>query len=408
MGQGPKGGRGPARGPSVTPGNSEEFRRLLAEQGQLRFRPLAAGEQVPGTVVAITPSSILVDIGQRSEGVIPLDQVRPEDLGKLRVGDRGEFMVSRVSGAGIELSWALAAHKLDLKRLEDARSAGIPVEGKVTGENKGGFTVEMGGVRGFVPFSQMELGPAQPVSVYLAHTFRFRVLEVKGKEVVLSRAALLREERERQRREILARLEPGLEMEAEVVRVERFGLFVDVGGGLHALVPASELSWGGAGEILGAMEPGTLVRVKLMEIDTEGPKPKISATMRQLTADPWSSAAELFSEGQVVTGKVTRLASFGAFLEIAPGIEGLLHVSEMSAKKQVKSPSEVVRVGQTLDVAITGVDPAARRISLSISAMPDAEIDPQVRARYMHAPPPATGESQLAQALRRALEKKKT
>lgn len=408
MAHGSKNGSGRGRPWNPARGESDEFRRLLEEQGKPRFRPLAAGERVEGTVIAITPSSVLVDIGQRSEGVIPLDEVRPDDLGRMRVGDRAEFLVSRVSGSGIELSWALAAHTLDLKRIEDARAAGIPVEGKVTGDNKGGFTVELGGARGFVPFSQMELGPARPAAEYLHHTFRFRILEVKGKEVVLSRAALLREEQERLRKEVLDRIEPGLEMEAEVVRVERFGLFVDVGGGLHALVPAGELSWSGRDEMLRTMEPGTRVRIKILEIDRQGPKPKISATMRQLTEDPWASAGERFAEGQVVRGTVTRLASFGAFLEIAPGIEGLLHVSEMSDKKQIKSPSEVVRVGQSLDVAITAVDAAARRISLSITAIPDPEIDPLVRAKFMQTTPAPEGDGILAQALRRALQKKKS
>jgi len=148
--------------PPPAAGDSDEFARLLAETGRERFASLAAGDRVEGTVVQRTASALLIDVGQRSEAVMPLEGMTPEELVALRVGTRAQFLVTRATGGAIELSHALAARALDLERLQDARRSGVPVEGKVAGENKGGFTVELGGQRGFVPFSQMELGQARP------------------------------------------------------------------------------------------------------------------------------------------------------------------------------------------------------------------------------------------------------
>jgi small subunit ribosomal protein S1 len=392
--------------PREEPASSDEFARMLESEMHGGFESIAVGDRVEGVVVAMDESSMFVDIGQRSEGIVRLDEVRPEDLGQLRVGDRGEFVVSRISGSGIELAWALSAHKLDLGRIEEAKDSGLPVEAKVTGENRGGFTVELGGQRGFVPLSQMELGKASPAEEYLGRTFRFRVIEVRGRDVVLSRRALLEQEQRRAQEELLERLEEGLELEAEIVGVERFGVFVDVGAGLHALVPRTELAWSEQDEVLRILEPGMSIAVKIIEIDDQGPKPKITASMRQIEQDPWNTVSQRLAEGERVRGRVTRLAAFGAFVEIAPGIEGLLHVSEMSATRQIRSPAEIVRVGDTLDVAITSIDAPARRIGLSISALPDAELDAETRDAYL-GDKTSGGGSVLADALRRALDKEK-
>ncbi len=377
----PTGSRRPAR-PTPAP-DEGEFARLLAEERPRRFAPVAAGDRVEGVVIAVTTSTILVDIGQRSEGVVPLEDLRPEDRERLRIGARAEFLVSRVSSAGIELSAGLAAHKLDLTRIQDAMNAGMPIEGRVTGDNKGGFTVDLPGVKGFVPFSQMELGAARPPGEYVGRSFRFRVLEVRGRDVILSRAALLREEQERERQAVLERLEEGQELSVPVVKVERFGVFVDLGGGVHALVPTGEIAWSDQDGARAALASGVVVTVKIIEIAREGPRPKISASMRQATPDPWLDVDGRFREGQVVRGRVARLAPFGAFVEIAPGVQGLLHVSEMSATRRIQSPNEAVRLGQSVEVAITSVDAAARRIALSIVQVPEAEIDPDLRAKYI-------------------------
>ncbi len=394
-------------GPPEGGGNGDEFARLLAEQGRRQFAPIRTGDRVAGTVVSITPASVLVDIGQRSEGVIAREGLPEEDLARLPVGARGEFLVTRISSGGIELSASLAARDLGLERLQEAHAAGVPVEARVTGENKGGFTVDLPGVRGFVPFSHMEVGPARPAAEYVGRTLRFRVLEVRGKDVVLSRSALLREEQERERREVLARLEVGQELETSVVKVERFGAFVDVGGGLHALVPTSEMAWSSASDVRDMLRPGFGVRVKIIALEREGARPKITVSMKQISRDPWLDAASQFAVQQVVKGRVTRLAPFGAFLEIAPGIEGLVHISELSSEKRVQSANEIVKIGEEREAVVVAVDTAQRRIGLSIAQVPDASIDPEAREKYMRPADEGSGGGALAEALRKALGNKK-
>ena len=391
--------------PPPAAGDSDEFARLLAETGRERFASLAAGDRVEGTVVQRTASALLIDVGQRSEAVMPLEGMTPEALVALRVGTRAQFLVTRATGGAIELSHALAARALDLERLQDARRSGVPVEGKVAGENKGGFTVELGGQRGFVPFSQMELGQARPLAEYAGRTLRFKVTDVRGRDIVLSRIDLLREEQAAARAELLAGLDEGQILEATVVRAERFGVFVDLGAGVHALIPRSELSWSREDSARPALPPGTAVTVRLLEVDLEGDRPRISASLKQVGEDPWRTAAALFAPGRTLIGRVTRVAAFGAFVELTPGIEGLVHVSAMGGGRRVTHPSEVVRPGQEVEVAILAVDPDAHRISLSMDPVEGAALDDAQRAK-LAAPEPTGGGGALADALKRALADK--
>jgi len=389
-------------GPPPPAGDSDEFARLLAETGRERFASLAAGDRVEGTVVQRTASALLVDVGQRSEAVMPLEGMTPEELVAFRVGTRAQFLVTRAAGGTIELSHALAARALDLERLQEARRSGVPVEGKVAGENKGGFTVELGGQRGFVPFSQMELGQARPLAEYAGHTLRFKVTDVRGRDIVLSRIELLREEEAAQRAALLAGLDEGQILEATVVRSERFGVFVDLGAGVHALVPRAELAWSREDSARPALPPGTAVTIRLLEIDLEGEKPRIAASLKQVGEDPWRTAAALFTPGRTLMGRVTRIAAFGAFVELTPGIEGLVHVSAMGGNRRVTHPGEVVRPGQEVEVAILSVDPDAHRIALSMDPVEGAALDDAQRAK-LAAPEPAGAGGALADALKRAL-----
>ena len=396
------------RAPRFQPGpagDSDEFARLLAETGRDGFAPLSSGDRVEGRLVTLGASTFLVDVGQRSEGVVPREEFTEEELAKLAVGDTLPFVVRRISGAGIELSRAATGRKIDTSELTDAMRSGLPVEGKVTGENKGGLTVDIAGLRGFVPFSQVELGPARPSAEYIGHAFRFRVIEVRGKDVVLSRAALLREEQERARRELLATLEVGEVREAVVQKIERFGVFVDLGGGLTALVPGAELSWSRGDDPRSEYSEGTRVRVKILSIDEGKDRPKIAASLKQTGDDPWLTAGERFHVGDAVRGRVTRVLAFGAFVEIAAGIEGLVHVSEMSATRRVQHPGEMVRPSQEIAAVVTAVDAGARRIGLSMITERPGEVDAETRARYVdQAAPAAPGAGAMAEAFRKARE----
>lgn len=395
---------------------AEDFGKLLEEGGFAKgFVRLEPGEKISGRVVSLEGKTVLVDVGQRSEGWIPKEEFKAEELERLRPGDTLEAYVVRAGGAP-RLARAMGMRSLDLDALIEAARTGVPVEGKVSGENKGGFQVDLPGLRGFVPFSQMDAGLRPPPSEHIGKTYRFRVLEVRGKDVVLSRAALLREEQAAQRAEVLAKLEEGQVLRVAVVKVETFGLFVDVGAGLHALVPRSEVSWGRSDEARSGIQAGDQVTVKVIRVERGGEKPRVTVSIREAGDDPWALVPERFPVGTTARGRVTRLAQFGAFVELSPGIEGLLHVSEMSATRHVRTPGEVARQGDELTVSVTAVDTAARRISLSMKVLEVAadEPDPDTKARFMAPQRGSTqaaasqkggGETAFAIALRRMQEK---
>lgn len=392
----------------------EDFAALLDAGFAGPFRHLSLGDRVQATIVGMGSDAILLDVGQRSEGSIARDEFTPDELVELQLGDVLDVYVAQVA-RGIRLSRGMRGRSLDLEALTEAARAGIPVEGRVTGENKGGYDVDLPGARGFVPHSQIEAGMRQPPSEYIGRTLRFRVLEVRGRDVVLSRAALQREEQAVEREGLMAELREGQVRSAVVVKHEDFGVFVDLGAGVNALVPRSEVSWSRADDPAALLPLGQQVSVMILRVEMRDGRPRVSASLRQLGENPWSSVGDGFAVGRTVRGKVTRLMPFGAFLELAPGVEGLLHVSEMSADKRVRAPGDLVKVGDELDVSILAADPGQRRISLSLKALAAREddIDPATRSRYMDAgthvrrgdaEPPA-GEGAMALALRRARER---
>jgi len=372
------------------PEPKEDFASMLADfdSGFARLQP---GDKVTGRIVASNEKTILVDIQQRCEGVLLREDFKEAELAEMNVGDSVEAFVVRVGGQFIRLSRAFASRSLDIESLKEAKAAGIPIEGKISEENKGGFSVELPGGKGFVPHSQIAYGPKLPSAEYVGQTFRFKILEIRGRDVILSRALLQREEAEAQREKILADLVPGREMAAVVVKVETFGVFVDLGGALHGLVHVSQLGWAHQDELKAQMQPGQRVEVRILKVekDKDG-RPRISCSLRQPDADPWIVHGESLLMGQTVRGTVTRLAQFGAFVEVAPGIEGLLHVSEMSLKQHVRHPSEVVKPGDSIEVQVTAVDPGQRRVSLSLKSLQAAAetaIDPEARERWMRPEP---------------------
>lgn len=395
--------------------SDEDFASLLDAGFAGPFRHLSVGDRVQATIVGLGTDAILLDVGQRSEAAMARDEFTPEELVEMRIGDVVEAYVSSVT-RGIRLSRGMRGRSLDLEALSEAASAGIPVEGRVTGENKGGYDVDLPGARGFVPHSQIEAGMRLPPSEYVGRTLRFKVLEVRGRDVVLSRAALQREEQAVERDKLMAELREGQVRSAVVVKHEPFGVFVDLGAGVNALVPRSEVSWSRSDDPATLLPLGQQVSVVILRVETRDGRPRVSASLRQIGESPWTSMGDAFAVGRTVRGKVTRLAAFGAFLELAPGIEGLLHVSEMSAEKRVRAPGDLVKPGDELDVSILASDPDQRRISLSLKALAvkEDDVDAATRARYMDARPAAptrpapeapAGESAMALALRRARER---
>jgi small subunit ribosomal protein S1 len=393
---------------------------MLNETFHEGFKYYSVGDRISGIVVSVGDDALLVDIGQRSEASMGIGEFQPEELAGMKIGDTIEACVIKFSGGSAVLSRAVSSRGADLSSIIMAKQANLPIEGKITGNNKGGFTVSVGNVRGFVPFSQMELGQAAPADEYTGKVFNFKVLETRGHEVVLSRAALLREEQAEERERMLKSLKPGMFITGPVVKVEKFGVFVDIGGGINALVPISELGWHNKEEILAGMTAGTELTVCIAAVGEKDGRPRISATLRNPDMDPWLTAAESIKEGTTVTGKVTRLMAFGAFVEILPGIEGLVHVSEIAAARRIRHPGDVLSSGDMVEASVLKIDHSARRISLSIKALqpaperaespakPGDDVDAEVLKKYT---PPAvrkqvepTGETAFSLAMKKAMK----
>jgi small subunit ribosomal protein S1 len=345
-----------------------EFADMIAHEASRGFAQLRQGDKVDAKVIGIIDGSIVCDVGQRSEGILPTDSMPREEIERFKVGETYSLYVTSIRN-GIELATSISTRNAGVDNLREAMNSGLPVEGKVTGENKGGYTVELAGVRAFCPFSQMDVIGGKPAAAFIGQTFKFKVIKVAGRDVVLSRAALLREEQSAEREKVLAKLQVGETVLATVVKLESFGAFVDIGGGLNALVPMSELSWSRPSSAHAVVDVGQKVTVKILKIDTTGERPKVAASLKQVEGDPWDVSVEKIENGAIVDVKITKLMQFGAFAEILPGVEGLIHISEMSAKKRINTPGEMVQVGSTVKVKITGIDRIQRRISLSMKVL---------------------------------------
>ncbi|MGE4296694.1 MAG: 30S ribosomal protein S1 [Desulfovibrionaceae bacterium] len=354
----------------------ESFEDLLASYEDGMNADLRTGDQVRGRVIAINVSNVFVDTGTKVDGVVERAELLDEN-GELTVkeGDEIElYVVSRTSGE-IKLSRAMSGQG-GLALLEQAKRDGLPVEGKVTGTCKGGFTVEIMHRRAFCPVSQIDDSFVEDTAAYVGNTYRFGIikLEDRGRNLVVSRRDLLKREKAEAQDAYLAEVKPGDVVEARVSRLAKFGAFVELSPGVDGLVHISELGYARVEDPADVVAPGDAVTVKILEVghDAKG-RLKISLSMKQAMDDPWLGVADQFKVGESITGRVTRLAKFGAFVEMAPGVDGLVHISEMSYLKRVHKPEDVVAPGQEITAVIKEIDLGKRRISLS---MKDAEGDP--------------------------------
>jgi small subunit ribosomal protein S1 len=325
------------------------------------------GDTVSGQVVKIGSENIFVELGGKSEGVAEAAEFLDKD-GNLtvEVGDRLELKVASVTDV-IVLSKALKVRGSQaLEVLQDAHASMLPVEGRVAAARKGGLEVDISGVRAFCPISQIDLRYCENPEEHIGSRYTFRILEFKekGRNIVVSRRALLEEERERIARETLSSLRPGVECEGQVTRLADFGVFVDIGG-IDGMVHISEMAHHRLRHPSELVEVGQKVRVVVTECepDAEG-RPRVALSMKALEPTPWEKGLGIL-EGQVVRGKVTRLMDFGAFVEVSPGVEGLVHVSEISYER-IPHPRRVLQEGQDVEVRVLAIDHDRRRISLSI------------------------------------------
>lgn len=345
----------------------KSFAELFEASSESPGRKLFPGETVSGRVVKISKDTIFVDLGGKSEGIASITEFLDKDGNlKLREGDWIEMRVASIRD-GIHLTKGMKVQGADvLEILRDAKENLIPVEGRVSKVIKGGFEVDLSGIRAFCPLSQIDLSFCEKPEDHVGARYPFRIMEIKekGKNIIVSRRVLLKEEQEKKSKETLVRLKPDLECEGKVTRLMDFGAFVDIGG-IEGMVHISEISHGRINHPSELLKPGQSIKVKVIKIeqDKDG-HPKISLSIKALEPDSWEKGLG-FEEGEIIRGKVSRLTDFGAFVEVAPGVDGLVHISEISYER-IHHPSKLLHVGDMVDVLVMGIDRETHRVSLSI------------------------------------------
>jgi len=348
---------------------------LLEIDGQIvpnydaTFAPFEEGEVVSGRVVRIDNDEVLVDIGYKSEGVIPSNElsirknVDPHD--EVELGEEVDALVltKEDQDGRLIMSKKRARFEKAWRRIEAAAESGEPVEGTVIEVVKGGLIIDLG-VRGFLPASLVDIRRVPNLDEYMGTKIETKVIELNRSRnnVVLSRRAVLEEERKEQRQEILDRLQPGLIVEGQISNIVDFGAFVDLNG-IDGLIHISELSWSHVNHPSEILSIGDTVQVKVLDIDRD--RQRISLGLKQTQEDPWQRVVDTYNVGDELEGTVTKVVTFGAFVEILDGVEGLVHISEL-ANHHVENPREVVQPGDDVRVKILEIDSDRRRLSLSV------------------------------------------
>lgn len=363
----------------------EDFASLFAasEKKRSERRRIATGDVVTGKVIALAGGNAFVEIGGKGEALIDLAEFRDPTSGEiqLEVGDDIEATVvddGQTSGT-VTLKRTVGRGGHVPGELEQALAHGIAVEGLVTGENKGGFDVQFGTVRAFCPGSQIDRRRGE-ASSYLGQRFLFRVtkIEAGGRNVVVSRRMLLEEEAAKEAERTWEKVQVGAVLQGRVSSLRDFGAFVDLGG-VEGLIHVSELGHARVAHPSDVLQPEQIVEVKVVKVERggEGGRPRVGLSLRALAPDPWDTARQQFPVGATVSGIVRRLENFGAFVEIAPGLDGLVHVSKMVLDRRISHPRQAANIGDTVEVTVLAVDEAQRRISLSMVERAKQERDSQ-------------------------------
>lgn len=342
----------------------ESFAEMFARGDVViaKQRRLSVGDEVEGVVAHVGPDTVFVDLDDKQQGFFETIDLRDEH-GELpvKLGDRVKAWVVDTSGGQIKLGKRFGRDIASTERFRVAFEQGVAVEGKVTGTNKGGAEIDLGGIRGFCPFSQLDDRYVQDPTQFVGRSLSFLITKLDDRDVVLSRRALLEREAKGARERVLATLALGSVVKGRVSQIREFGAFVDLGG-IEGLVPARELSHDRV-RPEDVVQLGDVLEVQVKSIDKKGDKTEITLSLKALAADPWTAIEAVAPVGRVVAGQVSRLAEFGAFVRIAAGVEGLLHVSELGAR--VRRPEEVLAIGQPVLVRVLSVDAERRRIALA-------------------------------------------
>jgi small subunit ribosomal protein S1 len=347
--------------------SEESFGELLSQHEKSRVRNAAdAGKGREGTVVAVTVDSVLVDIGFKSEGILPLAPFQ-EKGESVKLGDKLLVTIKGRDPDGYyELSRGKVARPTDWPALEKAFAEKATILGTVTAVVKGGLSVDVG-VRAFMPASRSGTRDAAELEKLVGQEIRCRItkLDVIEEDVVVDRRAIAEEEERAARDRRYGEIKEGVTVSGVVRSLTDYGAFVDIGG-LNALLHVGDISWGRVNKPADVLTVGQQIDVQVLKIGTEGEKRRISVGMKQLEPHPWEAVPEKYKTGERVRGAVTRVTDFGAFVELEPGVEGLIHISEMSWAKKVRRPSDLVKPGETVEAVILGVNSGERRISLGL------------------------------------------
>ena len=351
------------------------FADMLAasEKHEAPVRRVKVGEKVTGTIFQLGADTAFVSLGGRSEAMIELRELKDEEgILRLGVGDTVEAYVLEAGARGTLLTRTLSKGSASLAMLAEARTSGLPVEGLVLAVNKGGFEVAVGEARAFVPMSQMDLRFVDKPDQFIGERLKFRVTELRERKVVLSRRALLEEEQKALAAATRADLDVGKVVRGRVTAVREFGAFIDLGG-IEGLVPVAEMSHARVGRPSDVCKVGDEVEVEVLRIEPPQPtspdkakhKERITLSMRARQEDPWEAAASVIHDGDRLTGKIVRLQPFGAFVELRPGVDGLIHISALSDRR-IAHPRDAVSVGDEVTVQVEKIDTGEKRVGLRL------------------------------------------
>ena len=345
----------------------EDFGKILAEHEQSHRSEISEGEVVKGRVVKISDQNVIIDVGFKSEGIVAISEFKDGEQITINPGDEVDVYVKQLENSEgyVELSRADAVRMQSWEQIEQAYKQGTNIIARVTDRIKGGLRVDVGGIQAFLPGSQVDVRPVRNLDSFRNKEIEVRVLKVNKKRgnIVLSRKIVLEEMINGKKSETLKNLEEGIIVEGQVKNITEYGAFIDLGG-LDGLLHITDMSWGRIQNPNELFKVGENIQVKVLKFDRD--KERVSLGYKQLIPDPWATTVERFPIGSRVKGKVVSITDYGAFIEIEPGVEGLVHVSEMTWSKRVKHPSKLLSVGQEVEAQVLEVDSNNRRISLGI------------------------------------------
>ncbi len=344
------------------------FAELFEQSNTQSNRWLEPGQKVSGRVLKVSAEWVFMDTGQKGEGIIDCKEFLDLDGNiTVKAGDTVAAYFLSSSHGEMRFTTRVGGGASGSSQLEEAWQAGVPVEGLVEKEIKGGYEIKLGGTtRAFCPFSQIALRRVDNPESLIGTRLTFRITEYSenGRNIIVSRRALLEEEQQQLKEEARAGLVEGVRVTGTVTSLQDFGAFVDIGG-LEGLLPISEIGWTRVQDVRDVLSVGQQLQVVVKNIDRE--KDRISLSLKDTLADPWEQVIENYPEGSFHTGTVARLAPFGAFVTLASGVDGLIHISKMGSGKRINHPREVLKEGESVEVKIESVDRGNRRLSLALA-----------------------------------------